>query len=397
MKLLIYSHFFAPSVGGVESIVLSLARGLSELDTQADEKRFEVTVVTQTPKGEFDDRSLPFRVVRAPSLVGLWRLIRGSDVIHAAGPALEPLLMAWLARKPFVIEHHGYQAVCLNGLLLHRPENSICPGHFQAGHYMECLRCEKHESSGLRSLIHLLLMFPRFFLSRKAARNLAITNHVLERHALPRSSVIYYGIEDFLPKCSSSFSAPRAPENVCFAYVGRLVPEKGIPVLLEAARTLTEKGEPFHVRLIGDGPQRARLEAMIARRGLESCVFLTGALTGVALRDALREVSVVVMPSVWEETAGLAAIEQMMRGKLVIASDIGGLGEIVGNSGLKCMPGNAAELATCMEQVLRNTSLVDSLGGRARERALHLFARARMIEEHARVYHEVLRKQMSEA
>ena len=44
---------------------------------------------------------------------------------------------------------------------------------------------------------------------------------------------------------------------------------------------------------------------------------------------------VVVMPSQWEETAGLAAIEQMMRGGVVIASDIGGLGEVVSEAGLR--------------------------------------------------------------
>jgi glycogen synthase len=397
MKLLIYSHFFAPSIGGVENVVMSLARGLAEASSQDGTPEFEVTLVTETPAGDFDDGLLSFRVVRQPKFQTLLQLFRGVDLVHLCGPALLPLFLAWLLGKPAVIEHHGYQAICLNGLLLHRPGNTACPGHFQAGHYMECLRCEKQESSGLRSLIRLLLMFPRLFLSRKAARNLAITNHVLERHALPRSSVIYYGIEDPLPKGPDSACATPAPEKVWFAYVGRLVPEKGIPVLLEAARTLREKGEPFQIRLIGDGPERARLEATIARNGLESCVFLTGALSGAALGDALREVSVVVMPSVWEETAGLAAIEQMMRGKLVIASDIGGLGEIVRDAGLKCTPGIAAELATRMEQVLQNTSLVDSLGGRARERALHLFARGRMIEEHARVYHEVLRKRMSEA
>ncbi len=392
MKLLFYTHFFAPSIGGVENIVQSLADGLSTRRKANGEPEFEITLVTNTAAGEFDDGLLPFRVIRAPGALGLWRLVRSSDVVHIAGPALEPLFLAWLARKPFVVEHHGYQAICPNGLLLHRPGDCACPGHFQAGHYMECVRCVKHESGGLRSWVRLLLMFPRLFLLRKAASNVAITNHVLERQALPRSSVIYYGIEDLLPNGSNSFRATRAPETVCFAYVGRLVPEKGIPILLEAARIVKEKGESFELRLIGDGPERTRLEAIIARDGLGSCVSLTGALTGPALAGALRDVSVVVMPSLWEETAGLAAIEQMMRGKLVLASDSGGLGEVVGDAGLKSAPGSVADLAECMEQVLRNKSLVDSLGARARERALHLFARGRMIEEHARVYHEVLRK-----
>jgi glycogen synthase len=393
MKLLLYSHFFAPSVGGVENIVLSLADGLSKRRKANGQLEFEVTLVTKTAAGDFDDGALPFRVVRAPSLIVLWRLIRGSDVLHTAGPALLPLFLAWLARKPFVIEHHGYQAICLNGLLLQRPGNSICPGHFQAGRYAECLRCEKHESGGPRSLLRLLLMFPRYFLSGRAATNVAVTNHVLQRLALPRSSVIYHGIEDPLPK-SSSDGGTATSDRVCFASVGRLVFEKGIRILMEAARTLEQKGEAFQVRVIGDGPERAGLEAFIARNDLENCARLTGTLTGAALTGALRDVGVVLMPSIWEETAGLAAIEQIMRGKLVIASDIGGLGEIVGDAGLKCKPGDASELAKRMEQVLQSPSLIDSFGGRARERGLRLFARGRMIEQHAQIYHQVFSRRM---
>jgi glycosyltransferase involved in cell wall biosynthesis len=177
---------------------------------------------------------------------------------------------------------------------------------------------------------------------------------------------------------------------MCFAYVGRFVPEKGIPILLQAAQILTREGQEFEARLIGDGPERARLEAIIRQEHLENCVRITGYLTGSALADALRDVRVVVMPSVWEETAGLAAMEQMMRGRLVIASDVGGLGEIVGNAGLKCPPGDATALADCMRAVLLNRSIVDSYGRKARERTLRLFARERMLNEHASVYREVL-------
>ena len=51
MKLLLYSHFFAPSIGGVETIVLSLARGLAERRSSSGEPEFAVTLVTQTPAG----------------------------------------------------------------------------------------------------------------------------------------------------------------------------------------------------------------------------------------------------------------------------------------------------------------------------------------------------------
>ncbi len=386
MKLLLYSHYFTPSVGGVETVVLSLARGLAELRDTNGQPEFEITLATQTRAEKFDDAALPFCVIRQPSLPRLWQIVRAADVVHAAGPALQPLFLGWLARKPLVLEHHGYQAVCPNGLLLHQPDCSVCPGHFLAGHYAECLRCCAQESGRTGSWKNLILMFPRHFFARRAAANLAISQHSLERQALPRSRVIYHGIEDPLANEHVSDPAASVPKKICFGCVGRLVQEKGAPVLLEAAGILRDEGHVFEIRFIGDGPERPKLEAMIARNSLGSFIRILGFLTGTSLAEALRGVHVVVMPSIWEETAGLSAMEQMMRGRLVIGSDIGGLGEIVSDAGLKFPPGNATMLAQAMRKVLEQPSMIASLGQKSRERARRFFEARRMIEDHARVY-----------
>src|SRR5208283_1347058 len=141
MKLLLYSHFFPPSVGGVESIVLSLARGLAELRTPEGLPEFDLTLVTQTPAEDFDDRLLSFHVLRQPSLSQLLKMIRSFDIIHIAGPSLAPLLLGRLTRKPVVVEHHGFQTICPTGQLLIEPSGTPCPGHFMAGRHLECLRC----------------------------------------------------------------------------------------------------------------------------------------------------------------------------------------------------------------------------------------------------------------
>jgi len=390
VKLLVYSHFFPPSIGGVEIIVESLARGLADFRKADGQAEFDVTIVTQAVAGKFDDGSFPFRVVREPTLRQLWHLVRRSNVVHLAGPSLAPLFLAWLLRKPAILEHHGYQAICPNGILVYQPYGTICPGYFQAGRYEKCWRCQNSQLPRSRSLLGLLLMFPRHWLTRRVSRNLAITKHVLERHKLPRAQLVYYGIEDPVGKENSSIPGIDGSGRVCFAFVGRFVPEKGIPVLLKAARRLIKEGYAFEVRLIGDGPERAKIESIIERDELDNYVRITGYLAGAALVEALKDVPVVVMPSVWEEAAGLAAIEQMMRGRLVIASEIGGLSEIVGNTGLRFPAGNADALADCMKKVLAAPALSASMGQQARQRALHMFARQRMIEEHARVYAELL-------
>jgi glycogen synthase len=386
VKLLLYSHYFAPSVGGVETSVEALAQGLHS----ADGSDTRVTVVTQTAQGAFDDSAFSFPVIRRPTLAKLWNLIRQSDIVHIAGPSLAPLFLAFVSRKPFVVEHHGYQAICPNGSLTYLPDQMICPGHFQAGRYGKCLQCRNCELSFLKSLSSLLLMIPRLWLVRRAAKNLAITRYVMERNKLPRSEAVYYGIDDPLAIANPGRSTHDVGDPISFAFVGRFVSEKGIPILLQAAQQLAKEGRRFAVRLVGDGPERRTLENLIRRDHLENHVSITGYLRGPQLSEALSDVQVVVIPSICEETAGLAAIEQMMRGRLVIASKIGGLAEVIGSTGLCFEPGSADALTDCMRRVLHEPGLIDALGREARIRALKLFARARMTDDHRHIYRAVL-------
>lgn len=383
MRVLIYTHGFAPQVGGVETFAMLLARGLSR------SAGMEVTVATPTPGSAAGDHGLPFATVRRPSLVGLARLVRNADVVQLAGPCMLPLLLAGLWGKPVVVEQHGYQAVCPNGLLFHHPSQQCCPGHFQAGRYFECLRCNAGSGGWFDSLKLLLLTFARRWMCRRARLHACISQHVRDRIRLPHAQVLYYGIED--PAAAETHSPMvLATRPGHFAYVGRLVREKGLPVLLEAAGLLKAGGYDFRIWLIGDGPERGRLHELACSLGLQAQVTMTGFLGGAELEAALAEVGVVVMPSVWEETAGLAAIEQMMRGRVVVAADIGGLSEVVGDAGLKFSPGDAQGLALCLRRILENPALLRELGPKARARAVRLFRHDHMIEQYVLAYRQVL-------
>jgi len=383
MKVLIYAHAFAPQVGGAETYVMHLARGLADgLGSEV----CEVIVATSTPADGYDDSLLPFRVVRQPSAAALWRLIGWADVVQLAGPAFVPLFLAVLRGRPIVIEHHGYQAVCPNGLLFLEPHKQICPGYFMTRRYHRCVRCVGTTEGLPRAFLKVLLTFPRRWLCGRAAVNVAITRHVARRIALPRTEVIYHGV----PMSTPSSSEPQLGDRpFTFAYVGRLVSEKGIPVLLEAARVLREEGRPFRLQVIGDGPERSSLEQQCVALGVSDFVEFTGFLSGQALDEALGDVQAVVMPSIWEETAGLAAMEHMMRGRLVIAAAIGGLAEIVGDAGLTFEAGESQGLVACMRRVLNDPSVAQVFGRRARERAERLFRVDRMVEEHMSFYRRV--------
>jgi glycosyltransferase involved in cell wall biosynthesis len=390
LKIVIYSHDFLPLIGGVQTQIDLLARGFMTFPGVDAPPEFEPTVVTNTPAESFDDSSLSYPTVRNPSITKLVKLIRRAQVLHIAGPALLPLVIASLLGKPTIIEHHGYQAICLNGALLHEPDRTVCPGHFQAGRIIECVRCQRSElSSTPKSVLRLVVTGFRNFLCRRV-ENVAITGHVLKRHALPHSRVIYYGIEDGLMGKTLTAANSIIPAKVCFAYLGRLVPEKGVGVLLNAAAQLQTEGREFDLVLIGDGTERPSIEGEIKRLGLGSRVRLTGFLSGAELSSLLQGVHVVVMPSVWEETAGLSAIEQMMRGRLVIASAIGGLAEVVDDAGILFPPGDAQALAACMSTVIADPAQIVTLGIKARERALRTFKFDRMLEEHAQVYRQAV-------
>jgi len=389
MKVLIYMHFFAPSVGGVEKDVLLLAEGLAAL---RDRWPGNVTVTTATPAKDYDDSKLPYPVVRQPSLRRLIKLVNQADLVQLTGPSLLPLFVAWLLRKPIIIEHHTYPPVCPNGLLIQEPAKNICPGYFLARDYLQCLRCTAATGGRFESLRALFLTFPRRWLCQHVDVNVPVTQHVLERLKLPRSRVIYLGVPEETNQVKPELHAiqPAAGNGLSFAYVGRFVSQKGLPLILQAAKTLLAAGYNFRIKFVGDGPDRGELEAQAAQLGVSERVEFTGFLTGDLFQAALEGVSAVLMPSVCEETAGLAAIEQMMRGKLVIASNIGGLGEVVDDCGLRFPAGDVQALTECMRTVLDNPEIVASKGEAARRHALNSFSQQRMLNEHIELYAQLL-------
>lgn len=388
MKVLIYTHTFAPNRGGVETYVMLLADGLST-SSQKGNDPVEVTIATQTLAGEMDDARMPYRIVRRPSLLQLTKLIRAADVVHAAGPAFPALALGWLLRKPVIVEHSGYQSVCPNGMLLYGPERVLCPGHFMAGQYAECVRCNVEDWRLSRSIRNLLFTFPRRWLCRRVAFNVGPSQHIANRIALPKTEVINHGIPP-LQEAAMVYASRNRQSPVCFAYVGRLVIEKGVSVLLHAAHQLARNGFDFHLRILGDGPERQNLEDLTRELRLDGRVDFLGSVPMESVGDALGNTDAVVMPSVWEDVAPLVAIEQMMRAKLVIASDIGGLGEELGSAALKFPPGDAAALADCMKRVIENSGLASQIGKAARTRAMELFTKERMVQAHASIYRRAL-------
>ena len=390
MKLLVYTEYFLPVPGGVQTIVLELARGLVEWSKQERDEAMEVTVVTRTRETMNGEDTEPFRIVRCPGFWRFLRLLYNSEVVHLAGPAMLPLMLALLLRKPVVIEHHGFQAACPNGLLFYEPAQAPCRGHFMAKRYTKCVECNKHSVGLLKSLQALLLTHVRRWLADRAAFNITPTDWLATILGLRRMKTVYHGIS---PVSGREIAVPApagsSPDFVTqFAFQGRLVSTKGVGVLLDAAERLHGANCNFQLKIMGDGPESAPLKMRAARMNGEA-EFL-GHIAEEKVGEAFADVSAVVMPSLGGEVFGLVAAENMLRGKLLIVSDIGALREVVGDTGLVFPTGDAEGLAACMREVIEKPSLAGRLGSAARVRAMHVFHRNSMIQGHMALYRKAL-------
>jgi len=384
MKLLIYARDWAPSIGGVQTIVKTLADGLADWSSKHSEEAIQVTLLTQTPAGSMNDSQLPYRVVRKPGLTDFIREIRRADVVHLAGPTLLPLVIGYLLRKPTVIEHHGFQAICPNGQLVYEPTQTLCPGHFMARRYGECVRCN-FKLGRLTSVKMLMLTFPRRWFSQRVAANIVPTSWLGSLLQLNRLKTIFHGLP---PREPSPERCVRSTVPI-FAFLGRLVSTKGVRVLIEAAGLLKAKHREFQVRIIGDGPERPELETLVRDLGIRSYVQFLGYVPEERLEESLEDATAVVMPSLGGEVFGLVAAENMQRGRLVIASDIGALSEVLGDAGRTFATGDAEDLARCMEGIIEDPSLSEKIGQDAVGRIAQSFAANQMVSKHLRVYEEI--------
>lgn len=144
-----------------------------------------------------------------------------------------------------------------------------------------------------------------------------------------RCEVIYNGVdlERFRPGGADSLRAVLGLQGaVVVGTVGRLVKEKGIETLLEAAPNLRRDVPGVRFLVVGDGPLRQHLEGRARDLGVAEIVTFTGGLTGI--ESVLRAMDVVVVPSL-SEGFSIVVLEAMATGKPVVASRIGGIPEIV--------------------------------------------------------------------
>lgn len=303
---------------------------------------------------------------------------REFDVVHRITP-VSPAIPSPLARKcraagvPFVLGP-------LNG-------GVPWPEGFDAE--------RRREGEWLSSLRAAHRLVPGHRATRKAASAILVgsrrtAEELSRRH---RERCVYLpenGIE--LERFPARTAMPPAPP-LRVAFVGRLVPCKGVDMLLEAAAPLVREGRVV-IDVVGDGPERARLEEIARQSGTGAGVHFAGWIEHRLLPDRLRAAHVFGFPSV-REFGGGAVLEAMALGLVPVVVDYGGPGELVTpRTGFRIPLGSraamVAELRRTLEGLVAAPGPLAAMAAAARERVARWFTWDAKAEQVLEVYRWVL-------
>lgn len=172
-------------------------------------------------------------------------------------------------------------------------------------------------------------------------------------------------------------------------WCGRMVPEKGLPVLIKALPQLVGKFPRLLVLLAGDGPMRQELEAIAASEGISAHINFLGARTDVA--EILQAMDLFVLPSL-REGLPLVILEAMAAGIPVVATDVGGNRQAVvdGQTGFLVPSDNPDALAAAISQLLQDEAMHRRFSEEARRRFAEQFTVSRMVERYQTIYEDCL-------
>ena len=355
LRFLIYSHFYYPSIGGVERHADNLAKLLIN-------KGYAVTIVTQTGNKVIEIKP-KITIARRPSIALLSSLIFYHDIIHMQGFNIFVYLFAKLFKKRIVWYHHGYDLCSVGG------GSSIYKG------------ISKSLEPYIRRNLVGILLWLSFHISRIIAKidkkisHIVVTYYMLTKFGEFFRSlnwhVIYHPVLfDNLNHISLSNS--NHYDNYILLY-GRMMAGKGEDVLIKALKILKDKGIIYSAIICGPSPSKDYPNNLIKLFRLENQVTYVGSRLGKELIDLINNSSIVVLPTVSEEGFGLTAIEAMYFGKPVIASNTSGLAEVVNNFGMLIPPNDPYALAEAIHELMSNKNKIEKLGKKAKEYARSVF------------------------
>jgi glycosyltransferase involved in cell wall biosynthesis len=167
--------------------------------------------------------------------------------------------------------------------------------------------------------------------------------------------------------------------------------QKGFDVLLRALPAVLRVEPSAELMLVGDGPLRAELEALVDELGLRSAVTMPGALRHEDMAELLASASLVAIPSRWEGMP-LIALEAAAAGRAVVATPVQGLADVVvdGETGVLVPPERTEPLAAALSGLLTDPSRAAALGAAARRRVVERFSLEQAVDAYDDLFSDLL-------
>lgn len=283
--------------------------------------------------------------------------------VHNTWYSLSPSVPVALKRcgVPVVMTLHNYRMMCINGQLLR--EGAICEicvgERSRPGIRHRCYRDSLAASAIAVAAVATARVrgtwdaVDLFFVMNEFAKGRFVSGGLPEEKIRVKPH--------FVLDPGAREQAPSASRTIVF--VGRLAPEKGVGMLLEAWRAAAPAG--FELLIVGTGPQRAELEAAAVPG-----VRFAGWVPPHEVRQLLLSARALVFPSIWYETFGLVIVEAMAGGLPVLASDLGGTPELFGDRkpGWLVPPGDVDSWAEAIQGIAEDDESLDGAGAAARDR-----------------------------
>jgi glycosyltransferase involved in cell wall biosynthesis len=275
------------------------------------------------------------------------------EVIHLHQVDLPDVIEELRASAPVVISAHVYSA-CPSGLYYFQPGHECTRGH-GPGCALNML------ARGCAHTFNVKSLPARYRGAARRAQALSRADLLISYSSSVDRHLAANGLERrrIVPFPVTITPEARSGDGRRVVFAGRIVKQKGLAVLIRAAR---EVDAEFAV--CGDGRQLEAMRSLARRLGVERRVRFTGWLGAEELAREFSEASIVVVPSLWPEPFGLVGIEALAAGRPVIASATGGIEDWLddGVSGMTVRPGDHRQLAGALNSLLADPDRRRAMG-----------------------------------
>jgi len=370
MRILLISDYSTPS-GGAELMILSLRKQLRVRGHDVRLFASNARIMNLQPEADYSCfgttssiRGLT-QVLNPSARIKLSQILKAfrPDVIHVRLflSQLSPLILPLLKDIPAIYHVAWYRCICPIGTKL-LPDRSSC----QEPAGIACIKNRCFPVAAWPTAMAQLKLWRHWNRNfNVVVANSYATQQRLQREGIRANKVIWNGI----PVHPLSRPLNQTPT---VAFAGRLVAEKGVDDLLDAMSIVIKRIPNAILLLAGDGHERTHLETKAVRIGIRENVCFLGHLSRLHLEEQLKGAWVQVVPSRWEEPFGIVAAEAMMRGTAVVATNTGGLNEIIQDHKTgRLVPVNDPEsLSKALTSMLLDPRTTEELGRNGRDFSL---------------------------